>query len=237
MRARDNPYTVQHIHRLRYRMTEPEWVELLVRCEKLRFRGALVGPHGHGKTTLLNELSNRLSSNGWRVRRETLHRGDRRIPEITKDHLLAELSSNDLVVLDGAEQLDRREWRWFRHATRQGGGLLITSHRRGLLPTLKQCGTSSQLLAELMNELHCSVECRQPSAAELWKRHHGNVREALWELYDWHAQETNCANLEKGFGAPMNWDSKIDPMPSEPLLETPFRVFSHRLMDRLPSLF
>ena len=67
-----------------------------------------------------------------------------------------------------------------RFRTRRAGGLVITSHRPGLLPTLFECETSPELLAGIVGELAGS----EVEAGELWARHRGNVRDALRELYD-----------------------------------------------------
>jgi hypothetical protein len=67
-----------------------------------------------------------------------------------------------------------------RLRTRRAGGLVITSHRPGLLPTLFECTTSPELLAEIVGELSGA----DLEAGELYERHRGNVRDALRELYD-----------------------------------------------------
>ena len=72
LRARDNPFAVQRVHAIRYRLAGITWEELLERLAALGFRAALVGPHGHGKTTLLEDLGARLAEEGFRVRAATL---------------------------------------------------------------------------------------------------------------------------------------------------------------------
>jgi hypothetical protein len=51
MRARDNPFAVRRVLKLRYRLSESGWDELLARLERLDHRAAIVGAEGSGKTT------------------------------------------------------------------------------------------------------------------------------------------------------------------------------------------
>jgi hypothetical protein len=179
VRARDNPFAVQRVLAIRYRLSGTTWEELLARLESLHFRAALVGPHGHGKTTLLEDFGARLAERRFRVRTVTLHDGDRRLDAVQRKILFHDLTPQDVLLLDGAEQLGHLPWLEVRTRTRAAGGLIITSHRPGLLPTLHECRTTPGLLAEIVREL--SGE-RMP--ADLFDRHGGNVRDALRELYD-----------------------------------------------------
>jgi hypothetical protein len=180
VRARDNPFAVQRVLAIRYRLSGTTWEELLARLESLRFRAALVGPHGHGKTTLLEDLGARLTGQGLRVRTVTLHEGDRRLDGAQRKILFHDLAPSDVLLLDGAEQLGHLPWFEVRTRTRPAGGLIVTSHRPGLLPTLHECRTTPELLAEIVGEL--AGEARE--TGELFARHGGNVRESLRELYD-----------------------------------------------------
>jgi hypothetical protein len=178
VRARDNPFAVQRVLGIRYRLSGTTWEELLERLESLRFRAALVGPHGHGKTTLLEDLGARLAGR-FRVRTVTLREGDRRLSAVQRKILFHNLAPSDVLLLDGAEQLGRLSWFEVRTRTRAAGGLVVTSHRPGLLPTLHECRTTPELLAEIVGELSA-----EPPAGDLFDRHGGNVRDALRELYD-----------------------------------------------------
>ena len=186
MRARDNPFTVQRIHALAYRLEGTSWEALLERLEVLRFRAALVGPHGHGKSTLLKEIAARLEARGLRLRKVLLHEGDRWLSPKQRQTLLRDVAPQDLLLLDGAEQLCRPAWLHLKWESRRAAGLLVTSHRPGLLPTLHECRTDPELLAGLVREL-LGPQSEEIQLADLFARHRGNVREALAELYDLHA--------------------------------------------------
>jgi hypothetical protein len=185
VRARDNPFAVQRVLEVRYRLSGTTWKELLERLAALRFRASLVGPHGHGKTTLLEDLGARLAAWGFRVRKATLHEGDRRLGAARRRELFHGLTASDFLLLDGAEQLGRLPWLEVRTRARAAAGLVVTSHRPGLLPTLHECRTTPELLAEIVRDL--GAPAAAPRAGELFERHGGNVRGALREMYDAYA--------------------------------------------------
>jgi hypothetical protein len=64
-------------------------------------------------------------------------------------------------------------------------GLVITTHRLGMMNTLVESSTSERLLAEIVGEL-----IGDPKAApedlvrEIYRRCNGNIRNCLWEMYD-----------------------------------------------------
>lgn len=184
MRAGDNPFTVQKLRSIRYRLSGQTWDDLLERLASLDWRAAIVGPHGHGKTTLLEDLAPRLETRGFRVRSVLLHTGDRRLGPARSERLFHDLGPRDILCVDGAEQLGRWSWLSLRLRSRAAGGLLITSHRPGLLPTLLDCATTPELLEGIVRDLLGDETVARPDLEALFARHGGNVREALWELYD-----------------------------------------------------
>jgi hypothetical protein len=167
---------------VRYRLPAGvTWEDLLDRLAALRWRAAVVGPHGHGKTTLLEDLAPKLEARGFRVRTISLREAHPRLDR--EDRIvLRSLGAQDVLLLDGAEQLSRLSWMEVRLRTRRAGGLVITSHRPGLLPAFFKCETTPGLLAGIVGELLDGGE--EPEVEELHARHRGNVRDALRELYD-----------------------------------------------------
>ena len=182
MRARDNPFAVRRVHAIRYRLAGVSWEELLERLAALAFRAALVGPHGHGKTTLLEDLGARLAERGFRVRTATLRQGERRLGAVRSAALFRDPDPRDLLLVDGAEQLDALSWWTLRLRSRDAAGLIVTSHRPGLLPTLHECRTTPELLAGIITDLAGTADGEE--IAELFVRHRGDLRLALRELYD-----------------------------------------------------
>jgi hypothetical protein len=175
MRARDNPFASHRIEAMAYRPQGTSWQALLRRLEELRYRAAIVGPHGSGKTTLLEALAARLAALDFVPQCAFLNDRSKRLPP------LGRLTRRHIVLLDGADHLPAMAWALLGLRLRTAGGLIITSHRAGMLPTLVQTTTSPNLLRELVQTLNPGQD-RDIEA--LFRRHNGNVRNALRELYD-----------------------------------------------------
>jgi MoxR-like ATPase len=187
MRARDNPFATERVLQLRYQFPSGTdgWAMLLDRLETLHFHAALVGPHGAGKTTLLEDLGYRLKDRGFRIHSVFLNEQDRVYPLEFFHRLKDEIGGNDIILLDGAEQLGALNWYRFRWQARRARGLIITTHRPGRLPVLWHCQTDPNLLADLIVRLVAPSSLPdQNQMRQLYDRHHGNLREALRELYD-----------------------------------------------------
>jgi hypothetical protein len=184
--ARANPFRVERLSRLRYRLDEEGWTALRERLRGLGHRGALVGPHGSGKSTLLAELEERLEAEGWRIRRLRLNSDSGRSQAAEWRELLRNAGPADLLSIDGAEQLGPLTWWRVCRASRRLGGLIVTTHRPGRLPTLHEHRTDPGLLQALVQEL-VGAETARDSAAELereFRRQRGNLRDCLRALYD-----------------------------------------------------
>jgi hypothetical protein len=186
MRARDNPFATDRVLKVRYRPQGWSWEALLARLAALDYRAAIVGPEGHGKTTLLEDLGQRLAARGLRARDLRLTRERPAFSREFLRELWATVGERDVLLLDGAEQMGRLAWWRFARRARKARGLVITSHRAGLLPTLVECETSAGLLRGIVEDLAPGVAAGGRAEA-LFARHGGNVREALRELYDVHA--------------------------------------------------
>lgn len=191
VRPRDNPFATSRIHALGWRPPPaagaPGREELVARLDEMGGRGALVGPHGHGKTTLLHELADRLARRTPMLEIRRLAAGrERRPPQRELRRFAAAVGPRHLLLVDGADHLPAPTWWRLRLTARRAAGLLVTTHRPGRLPTLLHCATSPALLAELIAELLAGAPppVPLPSAEELHRRHAGNVRDALHELYD-----------------------------------------------------
>ena len=185
MIARENPFRSERVEGLGYRQAGFEWPELLVRAAEMKYRGAIVGPKGTGKTTLLEELRERFAEAGVNVRLVRLNNQIKISWRELKKEIMKE-GGCDVLLLDGAEQLSRLMWYWLRSvANKRGMGLIVTSHKEGMLPLLFECRTNDQLFFELVQEL--LGEAINSSAGftdGLYERHGGNIRVALRELYD-----------------------------------------------------
>ena len=54
--------------------------DLIGRLRQTAWWGQIIGPHGHGKSTLIRHLLPALQAEGRKVRLIQLHAGDRRLP-------------------------------------------------------------------------------------------------------------------------------------------------------------
>ncbi len=173
MRPADNPFRSERIDALDYRLRGESWESALARLESVGHRAAVVGPRGHGKTTLLDALARRLCERGHDVVRARLNG---RAP------FRASEARGRTFLLDGTETLGFwRRRRLMAHLS-SARGLIVSLHAPGWLPTWIRCETDPELLAELCAEL--APGATDPDAMkELWQRHGGNVRSCLLDLY------------------------------------------------------
>lgn len=160
--------------------------------------GQIVGPHGSGKSTLLAALVDALRASGCRLVVHTLRRGQRRPAAWPPP------PDTQQLVIDGYEQLSWG-WRWRIKAwcRRHGCGLLVTTHRDLGLPTLWTTTTDLPTLRKVVDHLlqHASpptAKAAGPDQAPFSEQElaaaltaaGGNLREALFRLYDLYPQRT-----------------------------------------------
>jgi hypothetical protein len=150
-------------------------------------RGAIAGPHGSGKSTLVAALRPRFSAGGWSVAATTLHDGQRRLPSGFLRGALARV--RPLVIVDGYEQLSLpsrvslrfRCW-WAR------AGLLVTSHAAVGLPLVYRTRTTRELARQLVSML--TEKNSSPITTRDIAASHadcgGNLRNLLFALYERH---------------------------------------------------
>lgn len=196
--ARENPFRSSQLEQLRFRFDNDSWPDLRSRLKSANHRAAIVGPHGTGKTTLLLELRDLLIKEG----RELVHlQLSDDLPRFDSKQLAEfrnRLNPNHVILVDSCERLSWIGWRRFKSATANAGGLIITAHNHGRLPTLLETRPSVDLLDDLVKDLLGLPQATQATQAglipALLARHSGNIREALRELYDLHA--TNGGSLE-----------------------------------------
>ena len=177
-------------------------VEFVARLARLGWRGAIIGPHGTGKSTLLAALAPELERAGRNVRSIALHDGQRRLPQ----EFLAVLPPNGdgLIIVDGYEQLSFwSRWRLDRRCRAIGAGLLVTAHGPTSLPLLFRTAADEELAERIVGHLLAATDDRAPAirrddVRRAWSKHRGNLRETLFDLYDAYERqradraESNC---------------------------------------------
>ena len=149
------------------------------------WRGAIVGPHGSGKSTLVRTLMPALEAAGRVAVLFTLHDGQRCLPVSLRQ--LDRHSENLVVVIDGYEQLGRLpRWRLIGHCRRREYGLLVTAHGNCGLPVIFRTEPDPATIERIVERSlppHGGRICRA-DLQRAWRRHGTNVRELLFELYD-----------------------------------------------------
>lgn len=184
-RPADNPFASHRVEGLAYRDNRITLTALRQRLEVIGGRAAIVGPKGSGKTTLLEELASALPGEQVLVRIEG---GSRRPWRAARTQIPTRVTPIHGVLVDGAEQLGLVGWRLLLRATRSARCFIATLHRPGRLPTLVTCSPNHELLVELVTELTpADAPTLQPGLADLFRRHGGNIRSCLRELYDVYA--------------------------------------------------
>ena len=182
LRARDNPFAVDRVRQIRYEPPEESWESLLARLAAMNYRGAIVGPCGSGKTTLCEDVLVWLRRQGFRTRYLFISMDI----HLTWWEIRSVLTlPYDVILVDGADHLSWWTWqRLKRRVFSTQRGLIVTTHRPGLIPTWHECRTSPVLLEQIVTRL---VPDRSIPKARIWKLYHhcrGNIRDALRELYD-----------------------------------------------------
>ncbi len=187
MRARDNPFRVEQIHRLSFRPQGFSWSDILCRLKGFEYRAAVVGAEGTGKTTFLDHLAPRLETIGFAPKyvRVGLDCGN----AFLLNDLFPTLPPHTILLVDGTESLNRFAWMRFQRSTERFAGCIVTLHAKGRMPTLIETATNNLLFRELVQEL-VGEEVAQEAAGELdrlFAACRGNVREALRSCYDAYA--------------------------------------------------
>jgi hypothetical protein len=164
---------------------------------------SIVGPYGSGKTTLLRALASRLDEGRFRFRPLRLSEEQRLFPRGFLGPFLAGLTARDLILFDEADQLPWPIWWYFQRRARAAGGLIITSHQPGRLPTLIRCSTSPALLGQIVTQLlERPLPDHERQVAQLYRKHKGDVRQALAELYDVYAAIEGADQASRNAGQP-----------------------------------
>jgi hypothetical protein len=159
--------------------------DLIERLRRNAWRGQILGNHGSGKSALLAALVPLIERAGQQVVLIELRGGQRRLPRpLGVDRSAAAPTT---VVIDGCEQLSPwNRWRVKRLCRRCGWGLLATAHQSVGLPPLYHAEATPEMFRQIVAQLLGSrpLQLSESEAADCLAHHKGNLREALFDLYD-----------------------------------------------------
>lgn len=181
-----NPFATRYVRpgAIPYRWPAGGLAAMLDRLKACNWRGEIVGPHGSGKSTLLAALVPVLEAAGRHVLLFTLGEGARRLPHGNEQ--LAAAGPGTLVIVDGYEQLSGwARWMLRTACRRRRSGLLVTTHRSSGLPRVTETRVDPAVAVEIVRELIGGSGSVEPGEVlPALEASHGNLREALFQLYD-----------------------------------------------------
>jgi len=212
LRPDRNPFATRYTRPAvsEYLFPDDAGVEMLIaRLREFRWWGQITGPHGSGKSTLVEMLLRRLEAAGRIVDFYAFRAAP---PPFTRAGASFGARSASVscwnqatqIVVDGYEQLgwlQRTWWKW--QCRRRGAGLLVTGHDDLGLPPLWQTKTSEELMQRVVARLLGQADPVWPSAEQLdrlFASHEGNVREVLFALYDLYEQRQGDVLADDGPG-------------------------------------
>lgn len=187
--AKDNPFMVQRTDAIPFDFLETHFEDIgafAKHVETFNFRGAILGGHGRGKTTLLGDLKSYLYNQEIDCELVFLPRQiDEQQTAVAS--LVRRGQGGAIVMVDGLERLPFFARQRLIARSKSFAGFIATTHRSGRLRTLIRCHTSSGTLTAVLDALELNRPEIVVLAKALLSKHKGNVRLVLRDLYDQYA--------------------------------------------------
>lgn len=187
--ASENPFASEYVDSVPYLFVTENRQHHLSRLAALNYHAAITGPRGTGKTTLLDHTAQWLTSvAAGPVSRVCISRCPDQHARLVTD-LVDQKRRGCILLVDGMERLSLANRYRLLASRRSGrGGLLVTRHRRGILPTWIHCAGSSPVLSYVLDHLVEDLDSQlRREADERLQANGGNVRDVLRYLYDQYA--------------------------------------------------
>lgn len=192
VRPCDNPFNAQRIDALPYLEHAIALDDVMHRLAAHHYRGAIVGPHGCGKSAMLAALGPQLQANALRPLPLFMNSEERgRLPRRWRTAIRS-ATADDAVLLDGYDLLPRwaRLWVWF--ASHRAGAVVVTTHQPSVFKAIARPIPTQALLHRLIEHLSPGAMSAR-DIETLFRESRGNLRDALRLAYD---QTGQCPRLE-----------------------------------------
>lgn len=183
-------------------------IELAERFLKLPSkRGIIIGPHGSGKSTLVASLVLNLPSILPKSQIHSLRFSTDKSARKSLNKTVREWTPHSIAILDGYEQLkfwDRFRVEWIARA--RSISILATAHRpvRGydtIWETFVTDSSSQWVIEQLLLQSGRPCGANELLQSDAWShsraRHGQNLRESLFDMYDWW-QGSQSAETKRG---------------------------------------
>ncbi len=171
---------------------------LVDRLKQQHWRGAIVGPHGSGKSSLLAACREEFLKRERILSEYSLHNHERTLANLFTN--ARSWNDRTLVIVDGYEQLSWRSTLQLAFLVRiRRAGLVVTVHAPTNLPTWYETVPSAELAEQVAKlAIHRALVDPQATPEKLDREtihaaYHGdgNIRETLFRLYDiWRAKQS-----------------------------------------------
>jgi len=181
-----NPFRSSALKKLRYCIDKHEISALLSQANELNYRACIKGPHGTGKSTLLEDIAKILSQAGHKISWYYINRQMHRTEKNAVLSSIINSKEGSIHFLDGGEALGFLSWNWLIHTSaRKNIPLLATTHHPCLLPVLFTTKRDINLMLTLSKRLAADEwnnDLKQ-TAIKAYNSHKGNVREVFGNCY------------------------------------------------------
>jgi hypothetical protein len=138
---------------------------------------------------LLALLIPAIEAAGRQVVLVALHDPERWLPSSLASLTNGRLPGSLVLAIDGYEQLSRwNRWRTRRFCNQHDFGLLVTAHADVGLPLIAETKPDLPMALRIVRRLTDDPNITDDDVARAFDRCQGNVREALFDLYDLYEQ-------------------------------------------------
>lgn len=181
--AENNPFSVSKIHNLPYQFSGANMNTILRNWSSQNYRGIIKGNHGVGKSTLLKEIVCHLKRRDEKINYIFLN-NKKKLCTIDLINLLR-LDKKFIVVIDGWEQIGFFYKILLYIKFKSLKGFIGTSHQNTIFPVIFEASTDFKTFSDLVMKLIAEYpEKMLPDLRMLYDKNNGNIRDCLFELYD-----------------------------------------------------